>query len=293
MYDISPPVPRIAGRHTRRVDRASMIEVVPVPQNGAMLRCRSLLILVACLGAGAGCTSPSRPVPVADIPSASPTPVAAPVDARGQLAVRVAAAEDRHYVASFRLTGTDGSRRTVTVVVARHDNWQVGIPGGAMSGRTDIAVARSGDSLYQCTLGPRASCVRVAGAGGEMPARYDPRVQHMFSDWMDTLTDSSAALSVATAPRLSGARGDCYSVEWTSASMAAPVDPGVYCYDTTGMLTAARVGFGTLLLVNGPASAPPSAPLPGPVVTRRPLPLVAPPTPTPSATPSASASTRA
>lgn len=262
-----------------------MIRVVRVSQNGAVLRRRTVVILVASLGAAAGCAGPARPQAAPASAPPSTMPAAAVVDARGQLAVRVAAAEDRRYVAAYKFS--DGMRtRTVTVVVAADGSWQVDLPGGAMSGRTDIAITRVANGLYQCRLGRDAACVRVAGADGSLPSDIDPRVQHIFTDWMDTLTDTSAALSVATTSRLRGARGDCYAVDSNTASLRPPIDPGVYCYDRTGLLTAARVGFGTLLLANGPAPAPPTAALPGPVVDAAPLPLVAPPLPSASASPS-------
>jgi hypothetical protein len=263
-----------------------MIRMAPVSQNGAVLRGRTVMILVALLGAVAGCTraGPPRQTPASTPPSTPPA--AAVVDARGQLAVRVAAAEDRRYVAAYQLYDGGGRARTVTVVVATDGSWQVDLPGGAMSGRADIAVTRNADGLYQCRLGHAASCVRVAGPDGSLPADIDPRVQHIFTDWMDTLTDTSAALSVAATSRLHGSRGDCFAVDSNTASLRPPIDPGVYCYDRTGMLTAARVGFGTLLLSTGPAPAPPTAMLPGPVVAADPLPLVAPPPPSQSASPS-------
>ena len=92
-----------------------------------------------------------------------------------------------------------------------------------------------------------------------------------------------AALSVAPAAPLAGAKGVCFSVEPTAAGLAAPVDAGVYCYDGDGTLTGVRAGFGTLVLSTAVSPAPPSAVLPGPVVAAAPLPTAAPPPPSPSA----------
>ena len=66
--------------------------------------------------------------------------------------------------------------------------------------------------------------------GGRARADHRPRVEHLFTDWIDALVDRATALSVAVAPLLPGASGTCYSVESTSAALAPPVDPGIYCY---------------------------------------------------------------
>ena len=124
-----------------------------------------------------------------------------------------------------------------------------------------------------------------------MRAANDPDVQHVFTDWIDPMIDRASAISVATAKLLPGATGTCYSIEANSAALASPVDPGIYCYDTTGTLTAARSAFGTLTLIGTPATAPPSVAIPAPVVNREPLRLAA-PEPPPSPTPSASATPR-
>jgi hypothetical protein len=122
-----------------------------------------------------------------------------------------------------------------------------------------------------------------------VPARFDPRVQHVFTDWLEVLTDRRAALAVSRARQLPGVRGACFSVESNSASLAAPLDVGIYCYATDGTLTGARLGFGTLVLTGTPAAAPPAVTLAGPTVDRTPLPMTSPPppSPTPSATPAA------
>ena len=64
-----------------------------------------------------------------------------------------------------------------------------------------------------------------------------------------------------------------------------PFDPGVYCYDPDGLLTAAKASFGTLTLAGPVAAGPPSVTMPGPVVTRAPLPITAPARPNPSKPP--------
>jgi hypothetical protein len=119
----------------------------------------------------------------------------------------------------------------------------------------------------------------VAGREGHLPARIDPWVQHVFVDWLEVLTDRTAAIAVTGAKRLRGVRGDCFSVESNSASLAEPLDVGIYCYGADGMLTGARLGFGTLRLTGEPAPAPPTITLPGTVVDGGPLPIASPPPP--------------
>jgi hypothetical protein len=245
-----------------------------------------LALALALLAAGAGCTG--RP-PVTSGAAASGTAVpTAPADAWGQLAARVAAAQDKRYVAGYTLTAKGRAPRVVTVTVALDGSWLVSIPGGALGGTADVAVADSRAGLFQCALGGSSpGCVRVAGSTGRLSARFDPRIQHLFTDWLGVLADRQVAISVDVATTLAGARGRCFSVEPSSASLAAPVDAGIYCYDTDGTLTAARLSLGTLVLAGTPAAPPPSAALPGPIVPRDPLPVAgAPPAASPSAVPS-------
>ena len=91
-------------------------------------------------------------------------------------------------------------------------------------------------------------------------------MQHVFTDWREVLTDRQASLAVSTSLPLPNSRGACFSVDSTAASLSAPLDVGIYCFDTDGTLTAARVAFGTLLLTGTPTAAPPTVTLPGPVV---------------------------
>jgi hypothetical protein len=247
-------------------------------------RCTALAVALLALG-----TACSGPPPVLPSPTGSGSPVPAPADARGRLAARVAAAQDKRYVAGYTLTSKGRGPRTVTVTVALDGSWLVSIPGGALGGTADVAVADSTAGLFQCAVGGTSpGCVRVAGPDGRLPARVDPRIEHLFTDWLAVLTDRQVAISVDTAAPLAGSRGQCFSIEPSSASLAAPVDAGIYCYDADGTLTAAALGMGTLVLVGTPAPAPPAAGLPAPVVAREPLPIVAPPPAPASPSPSRS-----
>jgi hypothetical protein len=231
-----------------------------------------------------------------DPPSPPPTPSVGTHQAdRDSLAGLAAAAKDRRYVATYTLSSARRDDRTVTVAVASDASWVVAVPGGALDGLADIAVFRSRAGLFQCALGPAAAstgvrpdlppvspgCAKVS----KLTARTDPRVQHLFTDWIDVLIDRATALSVAAAPSLRGAEGSCFSVESTSAALAPPVDPGIYCYRADGMLTAARLGLGTLTLTGPVGAAPSTVAMPAPQVDSGPLPVKAPPPQTPTATP--------
>jgi hypothetical protein len=180
-------------------------------------------------------------------------------------------------VAAYTLQTKGRPARTVAVTIATDGSWLVAVPGGALGGTADVAIADTKAGLYQCALGPPPGCVRVANADGALPTRNDPRVHHLFTDWLRALGNREAALSVATAAPLPGSRGQCFSIEANSAALAPPVDPGIYCFDEKGTLTAASLALGTLTLASAPAPAPPTVTLPGPVVPGTPLGTAAPP----------------
>lgn len=244
---------------------------------------RLVAVLVVLGLAGCGSPAPLDPAPTIDT---------RPAD-RDRLAGLAAAAKDHRYVATYTLSTPQRPDRRVTAAFGLDGTWVVAVPGGALGGLADIAMYHSGLDLHQCRLGPAAgtagtrpdlepitpSCVVVQSLA---PAE-DPRVHHVFTDWIDAFVDRATALSVA-ATTLPGAAGTCFSVESTSAALAPPVDPGIYCYAEDGTLTAAQSGFGTLLLAGPVEPAPPSVALPAPVVSQGPLPTDAPPPPASSAT---------
>ncbi|HEX8628722.1 MAG TPA: hypothetical protein VF755_11180 [Catenuloplanes sp.] len=261
----------------------------PVP--GRPVTVRGLRLVTGFLAAAAtlaGC-SPGDPTRT-PAPATSAAPPATATAARGQLAGLAAAAEDYRFTALYSLSTPGRPERTVVVTAATDGSWRVDIPGGALGGTADVAVAQNSAGLFQCALPSaqrpaEAACVRVADPGGRVPARADPRVQHPFTDWVDVLTDRQAPLSVSAAPALSGTRGECFVVESISASMTAPLDVGVYCFAKNGLLTGAKLQLGTLRLIGEPAAPPRSVTLPGPVVPGNPLGMATPPPPpTPTAT---------
>jgi hypothetical protein len=219
-----------------------------------------VLVLGAFLTSGCGNSS----APPAGAASDQPSQTAAPLDARTQLAGLVATAKDRRFSAGYTFHPPAGAARTVTVILAADGSWRVEVPGGALSGQVNVALAGNRNGLFQCrTSGANPTCLKASD--GVLPAWADPQVQHPFVDWLDPLTDRQSALSIAPAPLLAGARGACFSVEANSAALAAPVDPGVYCYDVDGTLTGVKAGFGTLVLATALSPAPPAIELSAPV----------------------------
>jgi uncharacterized membrane protein YczE len=178
----------------------------------------------------------------------------------GQEAVRLALAGRSDEMAVILRESDDpyswslGSAPLATV--ANDGTWRVDIPSGALGGTTDVSIAQLPSGVFQCAI-PSAtnpvspSCVRVAAPGKKIPHSYDPRVQRVFRQWLPVFTDRQAALSVTAAQPLAGSTGSCFSIDSISASLSAPVDVGIYCYADDGLLTAARVSFGTVTIVVG------------------------------------------
>jgi len=257
-------------------------------RRGAATQAAVAALLLVTTVTAAGCTG-RPPAGPGTSPTASATGDAYQAsDAWGQLAGRVAAAQDRRYIASYSLTAKGRPAATLTVTIATDGSWQVVVPGGALGGTATVALARTPAGVYQCPLLPAPSCV-LAGPG--LPTRSDPHFQHIFTDWLDVLRNRQSAISVDNAKAPAGARGQCFSVEPNAAALAAPLDAGIYCFDADGTLTAATIAAGALVLIGAPVPAPPTVTLPGPVVPGALLGTASPPpSPSPSASPSASAS---
>ncbi|HEX6970485.1 MAG TPA: hypothetical protein VF174_16960 [Micromonosporaceae bacterium] len=224
-------------------------------------------LLVSGCGGGEG---PASPPPTTDGSEVREVP------ARNRLAALAAAAADRRFTAAYRLSVTDRADRTVTVALADDGTWRLDVSGGAADGRSDVAVVRTADGLYECEpaqvdspIGP--SCVRVAGPDGALPADAVLWVHHLFTDWVHALSDRQAPLAVSDGEPLPGAAGSCFAVESTSASLEPPLAVGTYCYAADGTLTGARVTSGTLVLAGAPLPAPDTVSLPGPVVVGAPF----------------------
>lgn len=246
-----------------------------------------LLPLVVALAAVAGCGDATpQTQPVSGPSAASAVPLNDPQQPRARLAARAAAAKDLRQSAAYALKVNGRPDRTVTVWRAVDGSWRVDMQGAAHGGAVDISMVFTGGALHQCALPtgaePRSGCVRIEG---QLPRTADPKVWHLFSDWLNLFTDRAQALEVSSVPPFQGAAGECFSIESSAVSMQSPLDAGIYCYERDGTLTAARLSVGTLLLAGAPAAAPPALPLPGPVVAGAPLPLAAPPSPSAPPTP--------
>lgn len=258
-----------------------------------MRRAALLFSLIAAGWTLSGCGGGTPEVATTSAAPVSAVPVG-PTEPRAQLAARAAAAKDLRQVAVYTFKSPKRPDRRIAITRALDGTWRIDVPGGAHGGAVDIALVFIGGALHQCALAagnhPYSGCVRINGA---LPAKADVKLHHLITDWQVKLTDRRLALAVAEVSPLPGARGKCYSVESSAASLNLPLDAGIYCYETDGTLTAARVGFGTLTLDGTPGLAPASVQLPGPVVPGQPLPLKAPPSPKPSASASVSASPKA
>lgn len=232
-------------------------------------------VVVAVLAA-AGCGT--TPLPQED----QTTGPSLPGDPRTQLAARAAAAKDLRHAASYTLKTPDRPDRTVLVTLAKDGGWLVSVPGTALGGTVDIALAATGGSLFQCALPspnrPQSGCVRVA----KLTSGIDPKIQHLFTDWLEVFMDRRAALAVTVAAALPGVQGTCFSVDTSAVSVKSPVEAGIFCYAPDGTLTGARTAAGTLVIVGSPTPAPPSITLPAAVVPGQPLPNASPPPPSPS-----------
>ncbi|SNY04145.1 hypothetical protein SAMN05421748_101152 [Paractinoplanes atraurantiacus] len=236
----------------------------------------------ACSDAAGGTTTPT--------PSASAPPAATGTpDARAALAGRAAAAMDKAYAALYTLDQGGGKVRNVVATVGADGTWKVDVGGGALGGTADVSLVSISTGVYQCTISSATNpitptCVKLADAGKRVPKEYDLEVQRLFRQWLSVFTDRQAAIAVTEVQPLAGAKGDCFSVDSTAASLADPVDIGIYCYSTDGVLTAARVGFGVLKVVSE-STGPATVQLPGAVVAGPPMSLDAPPPVTQPVTP--------
>lgn len=239
---------------------------------------RRALLSLASLSVGVALTAACSQPPADPVPDPTGVAVDPEPSDRIRLAAHAAAAGDLVGVFEYRLETPQRGDRTVRVIRATDGGWRVDVPGGALGGAADIAVASTDGSLFQCRLGDISPiCVPVAEIGPDI----DPRVQHVFTDWLEVLTDRAAPIAVAAAAPLDGVAGSCFAVESSTVSLVAPLDVGVYCYDDEGILTGARLSFGTLVLTSAETPGPESIQLPGPVVEARPLPTASPPPPSP------------
>jgi hypothetical protein len=244
-------------------------------------------VFAAVLLAGGAAACGGQP-PTGPAPTASESAPPDPSDVRVQLAALAALAQDHRFAALYHFQADGQPARNVVATVANDGSWRVDIAGGALGGTTDVAVVSLASGVFQCSLASatnpiNSTCVRVANPGRRLPSGSDPQVERVFRQWLTVFTDRQAALSVSPAQPLPGSQGSCFSVDSISASMNAPVDVGIYCYADNGLLTAAKVDFGTITIASAPVAPPAKVDLPGPVVDGDPIGQDSPSPPMPSA----------
>jgi len=253
----------------------------------------TLALFVTTLGVAAcGRTHPPQ------IGTTSAPPVTT-MDAADKLAGLAAAAQDQKFVAAYTFRVHGKPDRTVVTSVAQDGTWSVNVPGGALSGGVDVSIVGVKDGIYQCVLGGSATtlapapsvapvspspsaapsspprparitapaCVRVAAANKPVPSRYDPRMEHPFTDWLAVLSSRNAPISVFAAQPVAGSSGTCFSVEPSAASLAPVVEAGIFCFLPSGVLTSMTLADASLTLVGTPAPGAPTNTLPGPVIS--------------------------
>jgi hypothetical protein len=245
------------------------------------------VVLLTLLAAGCGSDAPATD----PAPEPSDEVIADTSPDRSELAARAALAQDHRYSALYDYNpGAGQGNRSVVATVATDGSWRVDIPGGALGGTADVSIVQTAEGVFQCAMPSAtnpvaASCARVADPDKRLPRDVDPKVERVFRQWLSVFQDRQAPLSVVAAQPLAtqgaAAQGKCYSVDGISASLSPPVDVGIYCYADDGLLTAARVDFGSLTLVSV-AAAPPRIDLPGPITGSQPLGTKSPPPAPPS-----------
>lgn len=266
-----------------------MIDDGPAPHGRGRRAASGALALALTVAWATACSDGASRTPGPAGRTSAPVGTLSPA---AQLAAHAARAQDRHYSAEYRFRPATGATAGTAAATGRVARTAGGVrldlthPATAGTLAHTTVVVRAGGARYVCVLTAAASgCVTGKAAGGPPGAIPAARLQHAFDDWLATLTSRTAALSVAPAGTPGGVQGSCWSVEPVAASLDPAVDPGLYCFDETGLLTAVRLAAGTLTLVS--AGAPPAA-VELPAVVAPALPPTAAPPPSPSGTPSPS-----
>jgi len=243
----------------------------------------AVVAAVALTAGSAGCSG-TGDAEATTTPTATPTGAPALPPAT-LLAGSAVLSQDQYYAASYRFVPADGSAAGTARVERSRAGFRLDLTQPADATRVERTTV-----LGQNATGPFYCRLTAAGgacaAGGAPAGELDPRLQHAFTDWLPKLADRTAAISVTVATPPRGTAGTCFSVEGVAASLDPPVDPGLYCFDNVGRITALRLGVGLLTLVST-APAPSAVALPAPLGGG--LPATAAPSPTPTPTPSAGA----
>lgn len=226
------------------------------------------LTLAGAIAAGSGCGTAT----VVDEPEQPPRRVSA----QATLIGRVTKALDATFTAEY--AWSEGG--TVTVWAAEDGTWRVDVEDWALGGTVDVTVAWTTGGFFQCAAG---RCVKLAGITGEIPAKYDPRVQLPFVEWLPKLLDRHLPFAVAQ-------DGDCFTLTPNTVVVEAPMPGGEWCVDEAGTILSVAADFGTLELTGPPAAAAATVELPGEPSDADPLDAKAPEEPSPSIDPSATPS---
>ena len=177
--------------------------------------------------------------------------------------------------ASFTAEYSWSEGGTVTVWTAEDGTWRVDVPAWALGGQVDVSVAWTTGGFFQCAEGV---CVKLAGITGQIPGRYDPKVQLPFVEWLPRLLDRQLPFVVSR-------EEDCFTLTPNTVVVEDPMPPGQWCLDEHGtLLSVSNRQIGTLELEGEPGDAVETVELPGEIVDGDPVDRKAPEpqTPTPS-----------
>ena len=118
-------------------------------------------------------------------------------------------------------------RSPPTAVAGRHPGRRARRHGG----RRDRVRPREGVLPVRAAVGDEPPSTRRASAwpsaDKRVPPEYDPKVQHIFTDWLEPCSPTGRPRSRWRRPgRCPASTGTCFSVESISASLTPPVDVG-------------------------------------------------------------------
>jgi hypothetical protein len=231
---------------------------------------RRLLVLVLPLVLLAGACTSSHPQPTpSSTESPSTSPSASPTgDAAAALAALAALSAKSSYSAVYLVRGS--SSGTASIVRTPH-GYRFELATGSPNHRRDAILLQTIAGTISCTVRPAPlTCLRVAGPGKPVPAVFDAGLQHVFSDYLVTLSTPSDVYAVATAPAGPG-DGQCFTVSVTATPPPTnAVAAGTYCFGPSGLPTRVVYPSGRLVLsARGPAPrgsdfVPPATPRPLP-----------------------------
>jgi hypothetical protein len=215
----------------------------------------------------AGCSSSGSP---GASPSATPSESASPTatDAPELTLARLAALSARSsYSASYKVTGAHPG---VARIVRAPTGYSFQLTTSSGRYQRTASLIRTPSRTVSCTLLPKpVTCLVVAGPGKPVPSVFDAGLQHVFSDYLVTLSRHGSEYAVTTAVAGTG-DGQCFVVRVTGSPAPGAVAAGTYCFAADGLPTRVSYPSGDLVLTKrGPA---PKGSDFTPPVTPKPLP---------------------